>query len=349
MSQKEEKKKIPRIISIKSKSVSVTPNTTPKQPKVVDEFDDFLNSKLEEEQDKELEKLLDEATATAKKELEEKKLKEQEIEEKKENVKIEKEISKNNEKKEDQVVEDCKILSIEENGDEITLNFKQKVDKRKEKEIEEEQNKKLKAFMTKIDSEDVLENRLNLISSHLMKRFGKILDIHNDDIKSKSDVYTEQEIEELNALRPSLQNKLYTLEEMIRLLGNTLEKSIRRSANHRKEKKQLKELYLEKEEQYKECKQEIEKLESDKSNIENDLAKMKRERDLLIQKLSKYEKVDIKEIEKESQPITESITKIFSKTNETIGNWFVKKEEEPKSTETKPNTEKGLLTSWFYK
>jgi hypothetical protein len=346
-----EKKKLNRNISLKPKTKPdpITPKTT--TPKVVDDFDEFLNGKLDDEVDKQMETYLDEASKKTQLEVEKKSIEPQPVT-----------VPKIVTKEIDPVQIKDENIIISESSESVVIQFKQ-IDPSADFVLEKLQFEKFQGLIHGIDCEDVIEDRIHIISANLMKKFGKILEIRHEEVRNKSDVYSEEEIAQLNYLRPSLQGNLYTLDEMIRILGTTLEKSIRRTAQHRKEKKQLRELYTVKEEDLNDCKEKISKLETKTRDLEAQLSHQKdkymRERDALIAKLSQYETVDMKSIEEQATPMSESISKMFSRTNESLTSTFssltsgmpwTKPSEEVKDVKDAPKEqEKGLFSSWFAK
>eukprot|EP01080_Neovahlkampfia_damariscottae_P010392 gene10392-2921_t len=302
-----------------------------------DDFDDFLNSRLDEEQSKELDNLLDEVETTTttqtqtttplttqttqtlqKEEIIEEEVKTPTNEKPKINRKLKtKEIKK--------------INNIIENDNQITIEFPNILNELKEEDLslDEIQNQKITRLLnSSIDTDEFIKKRFEKMIQATSLKFGKLVKIDNleKEIKRKFETFTNEEKETFNFLNLSLQEKLITLEKFFEVLNASLEKSIRKQISIKSDKKKLREMYFEKEKYLKDMQEKYLKLDEDyilmETKMTNENNKLKRERDLLLSKLSKYETVDEKLIEQEATPLTESVST-------SIQNWFSgwKKEE----------------------
>jgi hypothetical protein len=314
-----------------------------KDDALADDFDDFLNSRLDDEQTKELETLLDEAPLDV---LEKKNeiLKEEEEEvstptrtstEKIRKMEEKPKINRNLKTKEIK-----KLNNILENENQITIEFPTMTTNQEDLTLDEIQNQKIEKLMnTSIDTDELLQKRFNKMIQETTLKFGKLVKIENvkEELKQKLETFSKEDKIIFEFMNSNVQEKLVILERTFEILNQSLEKSIKKQISMKTDKKKLREMYFEKESSLKEVKEKYLKLDEKFADYESKMVheneKLKRERDLLIKKLSKYEVVDELEIEKESTPFSESITNIFKEQS-----WFSSWGSTPTTTPTKPNT-----------
>jgi hypothetical protein len=298
-----------------------------KDDALADDFDDFLNSRLDDEQTKELESLLDEAPV----DVLEKKNETEVLEsatpttpssaEKMKKTEEKPKINRNLKTKEIK-----KMNNILENENQITIEFPNTttITNQEDLTLDEIQNQKIEKLMnSSIDTDELLQKRFNKMIQETALKFGKLVKIENvkEEMKQKLETFSQEDKIIFDFMNSNIQEKLIILERTFEILNQSLEKSIKKQISIKTDKKKLREMYFEKESSLKEVKEKYLKLDEKFADFESKMTheneKLKRERDLLIKKLSKYEVVDELEIEKESTPFSESITNIFKEQS-----WF---------------------------